>query len=107
MKKSYLDVVSPLMNKTSLQKLQALESPILHAFVAKAAGLCRPEHILVCDDSAEDRELIRKLVTPFISMRLKTVVCMINPVIRRIRVTLWPRGKASAPVLPPWTGKRG
>jgi phosphoenolpyruvate carboxykinase (GTP) len=61
MKKSYLDVVSPLMNKTSLQKLQALESPILHAFVAKAAGLCRPEHILVCDDSAEDRELIRKL----------------------------------------------
>jgi phosphoenolpyruvate carboxykinase (GTP) len=61
MKESYLDIVSPLMNKGSLDKLQALENPVLHAFVAKAAGLCRPDHILVCNDSVEDRETIRQL----------------------------------------------
>lgn len=61
MKKTYLDIVAPLMDKASLDKLQALDSPLLHAFIANTAGHCRPERILVCDDSAEDREVIRHL----------------------------------------------
>lgn len=61
MDKSFSDILLPLMDQPSFAKLRALNNPAVHAFVAETAGLCRPDRVVVCDDSAEDRERVRRL----------------------------------------------
>jgi len=61
MKKSHLDNLSEFMDQSSFAKLRVLHNPDLHAFVERAVRLCRPKRVVICDDSAEDRKMIRRL----------------------------------------------
>jgi len=56
----YADVLTGTMDQTSLACLEALDHPGVHAFVADAVRLCRPESVKVCSDSADDRAYIRR-----------------------------------------------
>jgi phosphoenolpyruvate carboxykinase (GTP) len=51
------------MDSASFSKLQALANDKLHAFVADAVELCRPDSVKVCDDSAEDIAYCRRMAT--------------------------------------------
>jgi phosphoenolpyruvate carboxykinase (GTP) len=53
MKAEYAAVLKPLMTPEDLQRLSALGNERLSAFVADAAALCRPDSVVVADDSAE------------------------------------------------------
>ena len=61
MKKQYADILKGRMDAGSFAKLEAIENDKLHAFVADAVALCRPDSVKVCDDSAEDIAYIRQL----------------------------------------------
>jgi phosphoenolpyruvate carboxykinase (GTP) len=61
MKNAHLDSLSAYMEQSGLDKLRALSNSLLNAFVEKAVRICRPERVMVFDDSAEDREKIRQL----------------------------------------------
>lgn len=57
--KNYLDLLKNRMDKDSLEKLLALDSPDIVDFVGEYAELCNPKSIFVRTDSAQDREYIR------------------------------------------------
>jgi phosphoenolpyruvate carboxykinase (GTP) len=61
MQQQYADILKPLMDEESLAKLEALDNDKLHAFVADAAALGKPERIKVCDDSDADEAYLRQL----------------------------------------------
>ena len=60
MKEQYAKILTDKMDAPSFAKLAALDNDKLHAFVADAVELCRPDFVKVCDDSAADIEYIRK-----------------------------------------------
>ncbi len=53
-------LLSAKLDKASGIKLKGLEKRKVERFVAEAVDLCRPESVRVLDDSAEDREYIRR-----------------------------------------------
>jgi phosphoenolpyruvate carboxykinase (GTP) len=59
------DILRSMLNDDSYQKLMAIASPALHAFVADAIELCEPDLVRICTDSPEDiaysREMAVKL----------------------------------------------
>ncbi len=61
MKKQYADVLKPKMVQGSFEALGALDNDQLHAFVADAVTLCKPQTVKVCTDSLEDEAYIRQL----------------------------------------------
>ena len=57
----YTNVLRDKMDEASLACLEALPNERVHAFVADAVGLCRPDSVKVCSDSSDDRAEIRRL----------------------------------------------
>jgi len=57
----YADVLKDKMDEASLACLESLPNERVHAFVADAVGLCRPDSVKVCSDSSDDRAEIRRL----------------------------------------------
>jgi len=60
MEQQYSDNLRPVMDEESFAKLAALENDKLHAFVADAVALCRPDSVKVCSDEQADIEYIRR-----------------------------------------------
>ena len=56
----YTNVLTDKMDEASLACLEALQDERVHAFVADAVRLCRPDSVKVCSDSAADRAYIRR-----------------------------------------------
>jgi len=56
----YANILNAVMDADSFAKLEALENPTLHAFVADAVQLGRPASVKVCDDSDEDIAYVRE-----------------------------------------------
>jgi phosphoenolpyruvate carboxykinase (GTP) len=54
-------VLKGKLDADSFGKLEAIKNPVLHAFIADAVTLCRPETVKVCDDSAEDIAWVRRM----------------------------------------------
>jgi len=54
------EMLKSKMDADSFAKLEALENPKLHAFVADAIDLCRPERVKVCSDDPADIAYIRQ-----------------------------------------------
>ncbi len=59
MQQQYADILKPKMSPESFAKLEALDNDKLHAYVADAVELCKPESVYVCDDSKADEQYIR------------------------------------------------
>lgn len=59
MKDEYANILRDKMDAESFAKLEALNNEKLHAFVARAVELGRPDSVKVCDDSPEDIAWIR------------------------------------------------
>jgi len=57
----YADVLTDKIDEASLACLEALDNERVHAFVADAVRLCRPDSVIVCSDSPQDRAGIRRL----------------------------------------------
>ena len=49
------------LDSEHFNRLMAIDNPKMHAFVADAIGLCRPESVFVCTDDPEDLKFIREL----------------------------------------------
>jgi phosphoenolpyruvate carboxykinase (GTP) len=60
MDQPYAAVLKDKLDAESLSRLEAIRDPRLHAFVADAADLCRPEAVRVLADGDADREYIRR-----------------------------------------------
>ncbi|MFW6132700.1 MAG: phosphoenolpyruvate carboxykinase (GTP) [Planctomycetota bacterium] len=60
MKDQYSAILDPRMDADSFAKLEALDNDDLHAFVADAIELGRPDSVKVCDDSDADVGYIRR-----------------------------------------------
>ena len=56
----FTELLRGKLDAESLRKLQALDNDALHAFVADAVELCRPDSVMVCDDSPADIEWVRR-----------------------------------------------
>jgi phosphoenolpyruvate carboxykinase (GTP) len=56
----YLEALQPKLSSKDFQKLEAIDNPSVHEFIAKASDLCHPEKIFICSDSAEDIAFVRK-----------------------------------------------
>jgi len=56
----HAEILKDKLDADSLAKIEALENDKLHAFVADAIDLCRPEVVTVCSDSPEDIASIRQ-----------------------------------------------
>jgi len=54
MKETHATILNGKLDADSFAKLEALDNEKLHAFVADAVQLCRPDAVKVCDDSPED-----------------------------------------------------
>ncbi|MDF2958108.1 MAG: Phosphoenolpyruvate carboxykinase [Candidatus Alkanophagales archaeon MCA70_species_1] len=50
----YLEALKSRMGEEDYEKLAAIPDPEVHRFVAKAAELCDPKDIFICDDSPDD-----------------------------------------------------
>ncbi len=61
MQQQYADILKSMMDEESFAKLEALDNDKLHAFVADAGQLGKPDRIKVCDDSDADEAYIRQL----------------------------------------------
>lgn len=61
MKDDYAQLLKPLMDADSFEKLSAIDNDKLNAFIADAAQLCKPKSVWVSSDSAEDVEHTRKM----------------------------------------------
>ena len=58
-----MDITGLLKEKCdakSLEKILALKNEKLNAHIAKYIELCKPDSVYVCDDSEEDRKLMRQ-----------------------------------------------
>jgi len=60
MQEDYANILATKLDADSFAKLDALANDKLHAFVAEAVALCRPDSVKVCDDSSEDIAYIRE-----------------------------------------------
>ncbi len=56
----YLEVLRPKLSHSDYQKLDAIENPNVHEFIAKASDMCHPEKIFICSDATEDIAHIRR-----------------------------------------------
>ncbi len=56
----YLEALQPKLSSKDFQKLEAIDNPNVHEFIAKASDLSHPERIFICSDSAEDIAYVRK-----------------------------------------------
>jgi phosphoenolpyruvate carboxykinase (GTP) len=56
----YLEAIQSKLSDADLQKLSAIDNPIVHEFIAKESDLCHPKEIFICSDSAEDIAYVRK-----------------------------------------------
>ena len=61
MQEEYAELLQRELTDENRRKLMALENPNLHRFVADAIGLCKPESVLVCTDSAKEIAQYRQL----------------------------------------------
>ncbi len=57
---SYLEAIQLKLSKSDFRKLERIRIPKVHEFIAKAADLCNPDRIFICDDSSEDVAYIRR-----------------------------------------------
>jgi phosphoenolpyruvate carboxykinase (GTP) len=57
---SYLEAIQPKLSRLDYQKLDAINIPKVHEFIAKAADLCNPERVFICSDSADDITYVRR-----------------------------------------------
>src|SRR4030065_1427622 len=55
----YLEVLRPKLSQLDYQNPSAIANPNVHEFIAKASGLCHPDRIFICSDSAEDVAHVR------------------------------------------------
>jgi len=60
MKEEYKELLLQKCGKENLRKLEEIDNPRLHDFVAKYIELCNPDSVFVRTDSKEDAEYIRK-----------------------------------------------
>ena len=60
MESRVVELFQRTLDAASLAKLQAIDNPALHEFLAGAIELCRPDSVKVCDDSADDVAWIRR-----------------------------------------------
>ena len=60
MKKEYANILTDRLDADSFAKLDALDNDKLHAFVADAVALCRPDSVKVCGDDPADITYIRR-----------------------------------------------
>ncbi|MCL2432636.1 phosphoenolpyruvate carboxykinase (GTP) [Candidatus Bathycorpusculum sp.] len=56
----YLEALQPKLSQSDFEKLNAIDNPNVHEFIAKENDLCAPEKIFICSDRAEDLEYVRK-----------------------------------------------
>ncbi|MCW4029641.1 MAG: phosphoenolpyruvate carboxykinase (GTP) [Candidatus Bathyarchaeota archaeon] len=56
----YLEALQPKLTEADFKKLQKIDNPNVHEFIAKESDLCHPEKIFICSDSAEDIAYVRK-----------------------------------------------
>ena len=56
-----LDVLKKLMDEKNLKKIIEPDNIYLNQFISEFIELLKPANIIVCDDSIEDAEMIRKL----------------------------------------------
>ncbi|HEX59923.1 MAG TPA: phosphoenolpyruvate carboxykinase (GTP) [Methanomicrobia archaeon] len=57
----YLEALKSRMGEEDYEKLAAIPDPEVHRFVAKAAELCDPKDIFICDDSPDDVAYIKHM----------------------------------------------
>jgi phosphoenolpyruvate carboxykinase (GTP) len=56
----YLEALQPKLSPKDFEKLEAIDNPNVHEFIAKISDLCQPEKIFICSDSAEDIAYVKK-----------------------------------------------
>ncbi len=56
----YLEVLRPKLSQADYKKLDAIQNPNVHEFIAKGSDLCHPEKIFICSDSPEDIAHVRQ-----------------------------------------------
>jgi len=61
MSSNSLSVLQQSLDEADLAKLTALDNPAVHAFVADAIDLCKPEKVFVVTDSSEDIAAVRQM----------------------------------------------
>ena len=59
MKEKYKNILKNKLDSDSIAKLEAMDNEKLHAFVADAVELCKPDSVKVCSDDPEDIAYIR------------------------------------------------
>jgi len=60
-KKVHLEALQGKINEKDLKKLLAISNPTAQEFISKAAELCNPSRIFVCDDSPDDIAYIKHM----------------------------------------------
>ena len=61
MDSKHSDILRSKLDPDSFAALEALENDKLHAFVADAVALCRPDSVKVCTDAPSDEAYVRQL----------------------------------------------
>ncbi|NWG09891.1 MAG: phosphoenolpyruvate carboxykinase (GTP) [Nitrososphaerales archaeon] len=56
-----MDVLKTRLNGSHYQRLERIDNPQLHQFIAKYVELCNPDKVFVCTDSPEDVQYIKKV----------------------------------------------
>ncbi|MGF3521619.1 MAG: phosphoenolpyruvate carboxykinase (GTP) [Candidatus Bathyarchaeia archaeon] len=56
----YLEALQPKLSPQDLKKLNAIDNPIVHEFIAKASDLCHPDKLFICSDAPEDIAYVRQ-----------------------------------------------
>jgi len=56
----YLEALQSKLKPSDLQKLEAIDNPNVHEFIAKGSDLCHAAEIFVCGDSPEDIAYVRR-----------------------------------------------
>jgi len=61
MNPQYADILKERLDADSFAKLDAITNDNLHAFIAEAVELCRPDSVKVCTDDPADQAYVRQL----------------------------------------------
>ncbi|MGQ9718680.1 MAG: phosphoenolpyruvate carboxykinase (GTP) [Nitrososphaerales archaeon] len=61
MNRETMDVLKTRLNGSHYQRLERIDNPQLHQFIAKYVELCNPDKVFVCTDSPEDVQYIKKV----------------------------------------------
>ncbi len=56
----YIEALQPKLSPQDLKKLNAIDNPIVHEFIAKASDLCQPDKLFICSDAPEDIAYVRQ-----------------------------------------------